>query len=418
MKTGRSRIVFVAALLGLASDPLSAYPIDGYAATGIRRLERLRLVAEGTLSGPGLSAGSKHPLADIRLNLQQSPGAELEALPAPDPELQRRLDQLFGGRDPSYSLALLDISPGRPIRLAARQADRSFEPGSVGKLAIAAGVFAELKALYPNSPERRRELLRSRMVVAGDWILHDHHPVPVYDLESRSFTSRPAQKGDAFSLYEWIDHMLSASANSAASTVWKETILIRAFGPAYPPSREQEAEFFAKTSPQALQKLAVSTVNDPLRAAGIVQRDWQLGSFFTQTGKRRVPGVGSWATPRGLLLYLVRLEQGRIVDEWSSLEIKRLMYMTARRIRYASSPAIARSKVYFKSGSLYRCVPEEGFDCGKYRGNKTNVMNSVAIVETSDGRVYLVALTSDVLRKNSAVEHQNLATEVEQLMKN
>ena len=50
-------------------------------------------------------------------------------------------------------------------------------------------------------------------------------------------------------------------------------------------------------------------------------------------------------------------------------------------------------------------------------GNKTNVMNSVAIVETSDGRVYLVALTSDVLRKNSAVDHQTLASEIEQLMK-
>ena len=105
------------------------------------------------------------------------------------------------------------------------------------------------------------------------------------------------------------------------------------------------------------------------------------------------------------------------VDEWSSLEIKRLMYMTAKRIRYSSSPAIARSRVYFKSGSLFRCQPEEGFKCGKYMGNKTNVMNSVAIVETSDGRVYLVALTSDVRRKNSAVDHQSLATEIEQLMK-
>ena len=37
-------------------------------------------------------------------------------------------------------------------------------------------------------------------------------------------------------------------------------------------------------------------------------------------------------------------------------------------------------------------------------------MNSIAIVETKGGQVYLVALMSNVLRKNSAVEHQSLAT--------
>jgi hypothetical protein len=37
-------------------------------------------------------------------------------------------------------------------------------------------------------------------------------------------------------------------------------------------------------------------------------------------------------------------------------------------------------------------------------------MNSVAIVERPDGAVYLVALMSNVLKVNSAVEHQTLAT--------
>lgn len=402
----------------LSSVPsLFAYPIDGFATTGIRRLERQRLIAEGKITGPVMTVGSKASVQDIHLNLEQGPGAALETLPPADPELQQKLDKLFAGRDPSYSLALLDISPGRPLRLASRQADRSFEPGSVGKLAIAAGLFTELKKLFPDDPEKRRELLRTRMVAGGKWVLPDHHPVPIFDPQTQEYAHRPAREDDVFSLYEWTDHMLSASANSAASVVWKEVLLLRAFGADYPPSPEAEEEFFRKTPPLKLQELAVSAVNEPLRAVGIARQDWQLGSFFTQTGKRRVPGTGSWATPRGLLLYLVRLEQGRLVDEWSSLEIKRLIYMTAKRIRYSSSPAIARSRVFFKSGSLYRCQPEEGFKCGKYMGNQTNVMNSVAIVETSDGRVYMVALTSDVLRKNSAVDHQTLATEIEQLMK-
>ena len=52
------------------------------------------------------------------------------------------------------------------------------------------------------------------------------------------------------------------------------------------------------------------------------------------------------------------------MDEFSSREIKRLLYVTERRIRYAASPALASSAVYFKSGSLYECAKEAGFTCG------------------------------------------------------
>jgi hypothetical protein len=98
------------------------------------------------------------------------------------------------------------------------------------------------------------------------------------------------------------------------------------------------------------------------------------------------------------------------VDAWSSLELKKLLYMTERRIRYASSPRLAGAAVYFKSGSLFECRPEPGFVCKQYQGNEKNYMNSVAIVERPDGAVYLVALMSNVLKINSAVEHQSLAT--------
>lgn len=398
-------------------DPVSSYPIDGYTLTGIRRLERLRLIVEGKLPGTTPPPGARKSVSEIKLNLLNHKGDGLAVFPPVDQELQKEIDALFPNRHESYSLALLNITPNKPIRFAVRQADRQFSPGSVGKLAIAVGLFKELKNLFPDSCEKRQELLRTRMVVADKWIHHDHHDVPIYNPDEKTFVSRPIREGDEFSLYEWIDHMLSASANAAASIVWKEVMLMRQFGKHYPPTPQQERDFFEKTPRTVLRDIAMSTVNGPLREIGIEQQDWQLGSFFTSTGKRIVPGGGnSLATPLGLIKFLVALERGKIVDEWSSLEIKRLMYMTTKRIRYASSPALTNATVYFKSGSLYRCKPEPDFKCGKYRGNVENHMNSVAIIEHPDGRTYLVVLMSNVLRKNSAVEHQSLATFIDRIL--
>jgi hypothetical protein len=96
-----------------------------------------------------------------------------------------------------------------------------------------------------------------------------------------------------------------------------------------------------------------------------------------------------------------------------------MLYMTERRIRYASSPALADSAVYFKSGSLYSCKKEEGFKCRKYHGNVKNYMNSLAIIESPAGEKrlhYIVTLISNVLRKNSAVDHQTLATRIHRII--
>jgi hypothetical protein len=117
--------------------------------------------------------------------------------------------------------------------------------------------------------------------------------------------------------------------------------------------------------------------------------------------------------------FVVRMEQGRLVDEFSSREIKRLLYMTERRIRYASAPILKDSAVYFKSGSLYSCKTEPGFVCKKYHGNVRNYMNSVAVVETPAGvsrLFYITTLISNVLYKNSAVAHQTLGTRIHKLV--
>src|SRR5260370_22758864 len=103
--------------------------------------------------------------------------------------------------------------------------------------------------------------------------------------------------------------------------------------------------------------------------------------------------------------YLIGLEQGRVVDAWSSLELKKLLYQTERRIRYASAPRLAPYAVFFKSGSLYECRPEPGFTCQPYQGNKANYMNSVAVVERPDRAVYLLFLTENLPPQHSAAAH-------------
>jgi hypothetical protein len=99
--------------------------------------------------------------------------------------------------------------------------------------------------------------------------------------------------------------------------------------------------------------------------------------------------------------------------------LKRALYLTERRIRYASSPRLNEAAVWFKSGSLYSCKEEPGFDCGAYRGNVRNYMNSLAIVEQEvDGRRihYVSALISNKLRENAAVAHQKLGGDVHELI--
>lgn len=398
---------------GLAA--LAPYPIDGYERTGIRRLLYLERVQNGTLEGDLPPEGARQPLREIQLHLMGSDS--LDALPDPSDDLQRRLRRLFADRDDSYGVAVLDMTPGAPLRYAERGATRRYQPGSVGKLAIATGLFSELHRRYPHDPLQRRMLLKNHRVKAGDWIISDHHTIPIFDPETNRHTRRQPRPEDVFSLYEWVDFMLSPSSNAAASVVWKEAVLMRAFGDDYPVSAAREQRFFEDTAADSLGRIAYRVVHEPLAAAGISEGMWRLGSFFTRTANRRidVPG-GSAGTPQGLMRWMLRLEQGRIVDPWSSLELKRLIYMTGRRIRYASAPTLRDDAVYFKSGSLYSCKEEEGYTCTAYAGNRYNYMNSVAIVETADGRAYMVALMSNVLRVNSAVEHQSLATFIERIM--
>ena len=69
------------------------------------------------------------------------------------------------------------------------------------------------------------------------------------------------------------------------------------------------------------------TIHDPVTRNGLDIEQLRQGSFFTWKGKRLVPGTTSYATPRELLRWLIKLEQAKLVDAFSSREIKRLLYM-------------------------------------------------------------------------------------------
>jgi hypothetical protein len=101
------------------------------------------------------------------------------------------------------------------------------------------------------------------------------------------------------------------------------------------------------------------------------------------------------------------------------MEIKKLLYLTDKRIRYAASPVLDPHAVYFKSGSLYSCRPEPGFDCGKFRGNRLNFMNSMVVVETTDRNPplrYATVILSNVLKRDSSELHQELASKIHQMI--
>ncbi len=419
-------LAFVAALAAAAfttagrpgPDP---YPLDGYEYTGIRRLRAYDLMQEGKMPGNlRLQPGARLASEAIRLRMiDEGRSYDLGAHTPLDPELQKGLERAIG-RHPSYRAAILDITDPAQPRFAGIRPDEGYIPGSVGKILVMTAIFNELKRLHPDDVRAREALLRNTRISADRFVIPNSHAVPVVDDEFKSVAHRAIRVGDVFTLWEWIDHMISPSSNAAGSIVWKQALLMNAFGHAYPPSPEEEEQFFKTTPPTELTERAIRVLEEPLVEMGVDTAGLRQRTFFTATASRIVPGRSSLATPRQLVRWMLKVEQGKAVDRWSSLEMKKLLYFTRRRYRYAASPSLANAAVYFKSGSLYRCVKEEGYQCGQYRGNAENLMHSVAIVESpatgERQRVYMVSIMSNVLKLNSAAEHAEIASKIERLI--
>ena len=401
----------------LAPGLANAYPLDGYAETGIRRVEGSRLANEGLVRDSKQPPGALLSTAQVDLRLLAHKNLEL---PPPDPAFSREIVQLLGDNASKYGVAVLDLTDPDNPRYAEHRGDHKQNVGSVGKIIAGVALFQALADAWPDDVAKRLAILKETIVVGDDFTHHDHHKVRLFNVETRVLTRRALTDGDRGSLWEWLDWTLSLSSNAAAAMVMREAMLIKQYGRDYPPPEDEIQRFFRDTPRAELTALFQRTFMDPLTRNGLDLERLRQGSFFTRQGKHKVPGgANSYGTAREWMKLLLRMEQGRLVDEWSSRQLKRLLYMTERRIRYASSPALSDAAVYFKSGSLYSCKEEPGFVCKKYHGNVKNYMNSVAIVESPAGEFrlnYMVTMISNVLRKNSAVDHQTFATRIQRLL--
>jgi len=393
------------------------YPLDGYPNTGILRLEGFRLAQKSKVYGIKIPAGARLDSGGVDLRLGGRPDFEI---PGIDSDFSRAVVTFLGDDAHRYGVAVLNLSnPDQPV-YAEHNGGQRANVGSVGKILVALGLFQALADIYPDDIDRRLGILRSTLVTADQFIQTDSHKVPLWNLGDKKIRYRPLRIGDRANLWTYLDWMLSASSNAAASMVIKELLLLVQFRDQYPPGEEQARNFFSRTSKKELKALLFRALLEPITRSGLDLERLRQGSLFTWKGKQLVPGTTSYASPRELMRFMVKLEQGKLIDTFSSREIKRLIYLTQGRIRYASSPALYGAAVYTKSGSLYKCKAEPNFKCGKYEGNVVNRLASLAIVESpaADRKLYyMVVVMSNVLRKNSAFAHQTLATRIHKLIK-
>ena len=408
------RVLLCLLLLSLARMSY-AYPIDGYDETGIRRLDYYRLAQTDEIQGKKLYEGAMLNRADVVPRLLGQSGE----LPAANAEIGKQLATLIPSEPDRYSISVLDLSdPSNPI-YAEHNGGYRANVGSVGKVLVALALFTKLRDVYPDDIERRKDILRNTQITADEFTIKDHHKVRFWDVGAQKIEQRSIKVGDTGNLYEYLDWALSPSSNAAAAMIQRELLLLSHFGTDYPVSEERSQDFLNNTKKTQLGEIFRDAMDAPLIEVGIDTEKLRQGSFFTRTGKNRVPGTSSYGNPKQLIKLLYLMETGQLIDPFTSTEMKRLMYLTERRIRYASHPNLHPYAIYFKTGSLYSCQPEEGFTCGKYQGNKRNILASLAIIEAPAENPqyhYLVAVQSNVLRVNSAVAHQTLASRIHKLI--
>jgi len=407
-------ITFICALFPML---INAYPIDGYDYSGIKRLEYFRLIHEGEVSGKKLPPGSLLSLNEVKPRLV---GKNVpNDLPESSEAFRKQIRGFLGKGARNYSVTVLDLTDPKNITYAEHNPDFVKNVGSVGKYLVATAIFSQLKDIYPNDINARRNILKNTIVTADRFSIYDSHTIRDWDVKKKKLRRHPLKVGDKGSLWEYLDWMISPSSNSSAAMIQKQLILMSQFKSQYPVSDAVSKDFFKKTRKKELGKIFLDAMYKPLKESGVDLKRLRQGSFFNRTGKSLVPGTSSRGNTRELMKLMYKMEKGTLVDQFSSTEIKRLMYNTESRIRYASHPILRDSAVYFKSGSLYKCVKEQGFKCGKYRGNKLNLLASLAIVETKAEPKplhYLVVVHSNVLRKNAAVAHQTLGSQIHRLI--
>ena len=160
---------------------VQAYPIDGYADTGIRRVEGVRRVEDGIIAGSKQPPGALLPTTAVDLRLLNYRDMDL---PAPDPAFTKEVLGLLGSHASQYGIAVLDLSNPEQPRYAEHRGDHVQNVGSVGKLVVALGLFQALADVWPDDIEKRREILKNTVVTADEFSHWDHHKIRIFDVEN------------------------------------------------------------------------------------------------------------------------------------------------------------------------------------------------------------------------------------------
>ena len=272
------RVLFGLGLWSLITSTSGwSYPLDGYAYTGIARLEAYRLAMEGRVRAPKQPPGALLPSSQVDLRLLDR--SDL-GIPAADPQFGADLQALLGEQADRYAVAVLDLTNPEQPRYAAHQDLFRANPGSVGKILVALGLFQALADVYPDNIDARLSILRNTLITADEFIQSDHHGVPVWQPGDSRVHYPKIQAGDRASLWTYLDWMLSASSNAAASMVLKHLMLLVQYGPSYPVSETEAQQFFKTASQKQLAALLARALQDPVTRNGLDIAQLRQGSFF------------------------------------------------------------------------------------------------------------------------------------------
>ena len=81
------------------------------------------------------------------------------------------------------------------------------------------------------------------------------------------------------------------------------------------PLKQVRYLFFEETPRKRLSDIFNAAIQLPVTRDGPNLEALRQGNFFTRGGKQRVNGTSSYATVSELKRFLVRTEQGKLVDE-------------------------------------------------------------------------------------------------------
>jgi len=291
--------------------------------------------------------------------------------------------------------------------------------GSVGKLVVALALFQALADAWPDDLERRATVLRDTTVTADAFSQSDHHTVRFFDPATKTLARRTIRVGDKGSLLRVPRLDAVPSSNSAAGMVMREAMLLRQFGKAYPVGEDEIRRFFSETRKSELTALFERTFVEPVTRNGLDVNLLRQGSLFTHQGKRIVPARAR-ATARPA--------SSRATSSSSSRAASSTRSRAARSSGSSTSPSAASatprrppSRPRRCSSSPDRCTSasrSRAFAASRTR-ERQELHDSVAIVEhPAGGRrlYYMVTIVSNVLRRNSASVHMELATRLQKLL--